>query len=699
MAPKCPNRASTVLALLAVVATAGLSSSAAASATHSAIIQRRGHFNVGATHSPRLERLLAGGGARRAARPLAPAKGSVLGIDVASGQHAGGAMIDWPQVAAAGYRFAFVKTTEGSYYANPFFSSDLAGAKAAGLLVAAYHFANPADSSGTFQADFAIDHAGLGSDGATLPLIADLEFDPYSANECYGLTPRQMVSWITAFTAEVDRLTGQHPVIYTIADWWDKCTGDSTAFTADPLWVASYDTGTMGPTMPVGWANWTYWQYTSVGKVPGIKGDTDLSALSPTALEVAQPAAQSDQPGATVSLPIRSVNASAGQPLSYTAAGLPSGLAIDPSSGLITGTVPAAIASSAASVTVSGTGLHPVTVSFTWNLHGAVALTRPNDRFGPVGSPRLLEIRASDGLPGCTLVFHASGLPAGLTMSPCGQISGWLTKPGSYHVTVSVTDSTGSQLAATSFGWQVSQPRWTGPAGHITNEGSCLIRLRASVSVGKCQHIASERWSISSNGELRQGVTCLAAGEAGPVLLRPCRGTIFQNWQAGTDGALINLATGDCLTAVTVNHRPAAAGVFGCAGTPAQRWVLPPEPITSGLPGWCASAPPAGQHSVSLSRCPLAGRWIAGPLGALRAAGQCLTITSPAVAGSPVRMERCDGAPAQRWQFFNALAGVQLVSPKPGLCLADPGDSRTVPVKLKLGYCLVTDPGVSWRFG
>lgn len=698
MLTKCPPRARAGLILLALLAAclSWVSVSAATPQTLAAPATSapRGHFNVAATHSPRLERLLA---SRGAVRPANPAKGSVLGIDVASGQHAGGATIDWPQVAADGYRFAFIKTTEGSYYANPFFSSDLAGAKAAGLLVAAYHFANPSYSSGTLQADFAVDHAGLGSDGVTLPLIADLEFDPYSSNECYGLTPRQMVGWIRAFTSEVFRRTGQHPVIYTIYDWWDKCTGNNKAFTADPLWVASPDSGTQ-PKMPVGWANWTYWQYTASGKVAGITDATDLSAINPAALEVAQPAAQSYQAGSTVSLPVRSVDGSASEPLSYSATGLPAGLAIDPATGLITGTAPATQGNSSATVTVSGTSLGPVTVGFGWNLHGPVVLAQPRNRQGTVGSPWLLQISASDGRPGCTLTFRAFGLPPGLTMSPCGRITGWLTKPGSYQVKVSVTDSSKKSLATTSFTWQVDQPGNTGPAGHITNAASCLTRLPTRVSVGKCQQIASERWSISPNGELRQGGICMSAGAAGPVLLRHCRGTIFEKWQAGTDGALINLATQDCLTATTVNGRPIAA-VQSCDGTPAQRWVLPPGPITSGLPGWCASALPASQTGVTLRRCALAGSWLAGPGGALRAGGRCLSTTSPAVAGSPVRMERCTGVPAQRWQFFNVLAGVQLVSPEPGLCLADPADTRAAGVKLTLGYCLATDPGVSWHSG
>ena len=70
-----------------------------------------------------------------------------------------------------------------------------------------------------------------------------------------------MVAWIAAFVSEADRRTGQPPVIYTTQDWWDTCTGDSSAFAADPLWIASI--AGSAPTLPAAWGGaWTYWQYT-----------------------------------------------------------------------------------------------------------------------------------------------------------------------------------------------------------------------------------------------------------------------------------------------------------------------------------------------------------------------------------------------------------------------------------------------------
>jgi lysozyme len=251
-----------------------------------------GRYNVAAAHSPELLRELAG--------PLAgtgaPSGILARGVDVAAAQHPGGAGIDWPEVAAAGYSFAAVKATEGDYYANPYYAADTAGAQAAGLQVTGYHVAIPNVSGGGAQADYAVRQLGHAADGAARPLELDAEYDPYTGtdhtNECYGLSAAQLVSWIGAFAREAQRLTGQAPAIYTTAAWWRACTGDSTAFRADTLWVASYGTGQ--PAYPAGWASWSYWHFTSTGTVPGIaaSGGTDVSYAETHHTAPFQPAAQ-----------------------------------------------------------------------------------------------------------------------------------------------------------------------------------------------------------------------------------------------------------------------------------------------------------------------------------------------------------------------------------------------------------------------
>jgi GH25 family lysozyme M1 (1,4-beta-N-acetylmuramidase) len=282
---------------------------------------------------------------------LAPAVAAPLaGVDVAAYQHPitsqdpKGVPIDWQQVAAAGYRFAAVKATEGDYYVNSWAATDLAEAKAAGLDVSPYHFAIPNVSSGPQQAEYAVEYSGYLPGAQTLPLMLDIEYDPYTrtdrTNECYGLRPAQMTAWISGFATMTRSLTGQYPIIYTTANWWDTCTGGSTTSGADPMWVAAY--GFSAPPLPAGWANWSYWQYTSTGTVPGVDSPdtTDLDSFSPSAVALIGPGSLASRPLARVWVPVSSLGALAGEKLTWTASGLPPGVRMTAGgvlAGMITG--------------------------------------------------------------------------------------------------------------------------------------------------------------------------------------------------------------------------------------------------------------------------------------------------------------------------------------------------------------------------
>jgi Glycosyl hydrolases family 25/Putative Ig domain len=230
----------------------------------------------------------------------------------------------------------------------------------------------PGVSGGASQADYAVKHARYTPDGRTMPLALDIEYNPYGG-ECYGLTPARMVAWISAFTSEARRLTGQPPVIYTTADWWRSCTGGSRAFGSDPLWVAAW--GSSPRPMPSGWRDWTFWQYTSRGRVPGVSGNTDVSYFGRAAVRLLDPGAQRNAAGTAIRLQVKSLHATAGQPPAFTAAGLPRGLSIT-GRGLITGTISA---SAAGRHTVTVTARTPSggagSVSFTWTVTGQVPPT------------------------------------------------------------------------------------------------------------------------------------------------------------------------------------------------------------------------------------------------------------------------------------------------------------------------------------
>ncbi|MDR0358902.1 MAG: hypothetical protein LBJ87_05485, partial [bacterium] len=139
-----------------------------------------GHGDPSLPHSPQMLQMLAKGG--RGAGPVS-GRGAAngQGIDIASFQHPNGAGIDWGQVAGGGYRFAYIKATEGNYYQNPYYGGDQAGAGGAGIFRGAYHFAIPNASDGATQADYVLDSAGYANDGMTLPPMLDMEWDPYSS--------------------------------------------------------------------------------------------------------------------------------------------------------------------------------------------------------------------------------------------------------------------------------------------------------------------------------------------------------------------------------------------------------------------------------------------------------------------------------------------------------------------------------------
>ena len=89
--------------------------------------------------------------------------------------------------------------------------------------------------------------------------MLDIEYNPSGAT-CYGLSQSSMVSWVKSFVNEYYSQTGRYPMIYSTADWWSQCTGNSAAFSSEsPLVLANYNAQIS--TIPGGWPYYTIWQY------------------------------------------------------------------------------------------------------------------------------------------------------------------------------------------------------------------------------------------------------------------------------------------------------------------------------------------------------------------------------------------------------------------------------------------------------
>jgi GH25 family lysozyme M1 (1,4-beta-N-acetylmuramidase) len=195
---------------------------------------------------------------------------TVAGIDVSHWQ----GFINWKTVRAAGIEFAYIKATEGTGFLDSSFDANYPRAYYAGIVRGAYHFALPNRSSGAAQANFFANNGGAWSaDNRTLPGMLDIEYNPYGSI-CYGMSQVAMVGWIRDFINRYYARTGRWAVIYTTTHWWTTCTGNFGGFAANnPLFIARY--ASSAGALPRGWPFWTIWQYTSVGRVPGISGNID----------------------------------------------------------------------------------------------------------------------------------------------------------------------------------------------------------------------------------------------------------------------------------------------------------------------------------------------------------------------------------------------------------------------------------------
>jgi GH25 family lysozyme M1 (1,4-beta-N-acetylmuramidase) len=210
---------------------------------------------------------------------------TLTGVDVSRWDHPGGAAIDWPKVKTSGRSFAIVKATEGTTYVNPYFSTDYPQAKAAGLVVGAYHFAQPRlpISSAADQARHYVRTVGTFKGTGLLPPVLDLECDGGGSPCTYGtdLTPSQLQQWTKLWLDTAQEMTGRVPIIYTYDSFWRNAMGNTTAFTKYPLWYARYTTTTpTAATLPGGWTRWTMWQYTSTGTTPGIPDTGDINRFN-----------------------------------------------------------------------------------------------------------------------------------------------------------------------------------------------------------------------------------------------------------------------------------------------------------------------------------------------------------------------------------------------------------------------------------
>jgi subtilase family serine protease len=205
-----------------------------------------------------------------------------------------------------------------------------------------------------------------------------------------------------------------------------------------------------------GYDDTTGWgSYNGGGLFTALNGSTTTPGNTVT---VTNPGDQTTALNGKANVQIKATDSSSTAKLTYTASGLPAGLSISSSTGLVSGTATTQ-ATSNVTVTVTDDTQAAGTATFKWTVGtpptGTVTVKNPGTQVAFKGYPLFqtvqLSATASDG---GALTYSATGLPAGVSVSSSGLITGTPTASGTFSVTATATEAGGAKGAAT-FSFQV----------------------------------------------------------------------------------------------------------------------------------------------------------------------------------------------------------------------------------------------------
>ena len=212
-----------------------------------------------------------------------------LGIDVSHWQGTG---IDWVSVKNSGVTFAFCKASESTDFTDGAFAINAANAKAAGVLIGAYHFArydvNLGTAGATAEAEYfwSVTKNYIKGGGFYLMPILDVEHAPGAT-----YTKTTLSQWVNTWCSNVVYLAVASnitikPLIYTSSSFAGTWL-DSTVAAQWTPWIANWNgqnpqTSNLLPGDVDPWSTWTFWQYSNAVPTPGA-GTVDGDVFNGTA--------------------------------------------------------------------------------------------------------------------------------------------------------------------------------------------------------------------------------------------------------------------------------------------------------------------------------------------------------------------------------------------------------------------------------
>lgn len=180
------------------------------------------------------------------------------GIDIYNGT----GTVDFNAVKSAGYEFVITKSSEGHTLRDNSLSRNLTEAAKAGLHTGVYHwFWGRSESETDQEIEFFL--SVIRGCKMEMPVALDVE-----QIDLAGLGKDKLTSYVKRWLDGV-KAAGYYPMIYTNLNW-SRNYLDMSRLADYDIWLAQYNdkmtytgAGTVG-----------IWQYSSSGKVPGVKGGT-----------------------------------------------------------------------------------------------------------------------------------------------------------------------------------------------------------------------------------------------------------------------------------------------------------------------------------------------------------------------------------------------------------------------------------------
>lgn len=192
---------------------------------------------------------------------------------------------DWNAVKKAGYKFIFLKATQGTTYLDPTYKERKGKVRELGLALGMYHFANankPED-----EADWFLKNVG----DLKLGDIVVLDYETHALAD--------PATWCLAWLRRVEAKLGFKPMLYTYHSFLQKYDWKKVSDNDNGLWAARYGLQEQEPNndyQPAtgSWPFYAIWQYTSRGSVPGINGYVDLNTTDMDVATLKKYGAKSD---------------------------------------------------------------------------------------------------------------------------------------------------------------------------------------------------------------------------------------------------------------------------------------------------------------------------------------------------------------------------------------------------------------------